>query len=89
MVLAGLIAALKLVGGALADHTFLFLGAGEVGLDPYVLCHIKIKSLQDMFIPLLRMTFVIPMCIMVCSFLFVFYVLNILSFGFEGWNWYS
>lgn len=32
VVLAGLIAALKLVGGTLADHTFLFLGAGEVRL---------------------------------------------------------
>jgi malate dehydrogenase (oxaloacetate-decarboxylating)(NADP+) len=31
VVLAGLIAALKLVGGSLADHTFLFLGAGEAG----------------------------------------------------------
>lgn len=31
MVLAGLIASLKLLGGALCDHTFLFLGAGEVG----------------------------------------------------------
>ena len=30
MVLAGLVAALKVVGGTLADHTFLFLGAGEV-----------------------------------------------------------
>lgn len=30
MVLAGVVAALKLVGGTLADHTFLFLGAGEV-----------------------------------------------------------
>lgn len=30
MVLAGLIASLKLLGGSLADHTFLFLGAGEV-----------------------------------------------------------
>ncbi|KAK3040925.1 hypothetical protein RJ639_028799 [Escallonia herrerae] len=30
VVLAGLIAALKVVGGTLADHTFLFLGAGEV-----------------------------------------------------------
>ncbi|GMN40009.1 hypothetical protein TIFTF001_009228 [Ficus carica] len=29
VVLAGLIASLKLVGGRLADHTFLFLGAGE------------------------------------------------------------
>ncbi|KAK9281867.1 hypothetical protein L1049_004774 [Liquidambar formosana] len=31
VVLAGLIAALKLVGGNLADHKFLFLGAGEAG----------------------------------------------------------
>lgn len=31
VVLAGLVAALKLLGGALADHTFLFLGAGEAG----------------------------------------------------------
>lgn len=30
VVLAGLVAALKLVGGTLADHRFLFLGAGEV-----------------------------------------------------------
>ena len=30
VVLAGLIAAVKLLGGALADHKFLFLGAGEV-----------------------------------------------------------
>ncbi|KAL1830633.1 hypothetical protein ACET3Z_000284 [Daucus carota] len=31
VVLAGLIASLKLVGGTLSDHTFLFLGAGEAG----------------------------------------------------------
>lgn len=31
VVLAGLVAALKLLGGILADHTFLFLGAGEAG----------------------------------------------------------
>uniref|UniRef100_A0A5B7BCN0 Malic enzyme n=2 Tax=Davidia involucrata TaxID=16924 RepID=A0A5B7BCN0_DAVIN len=31
VVLAGLMAALKLVGGSLAEHTFLFLGAGEAG----------------------------------------------------------
>lgn len=30
VVLAGLISSLKLVGGTLAEHTFLFLGAGEV-----------------------------------------------------------
>lgn len=33
VVLAGLVAALKLVGGTLADHRFLFLGAGEVKPD--------------------------------------------------------
>ncbi|KAF7814221.1 NADP-dependent malic enzyme-like [Senna tora] len=31
VVLAGLVAALKVVGGNLADHRFLFLGAGEAG----------------------------------------------------------
>uniref|UniRef100_I1J4J8 Malic enzyme n=1 Tax=Glycine max TaxID=3847 RepID=I1J4J8_SOYBN len=31
VVLAGVVAALKLIGGTLADHTFLFLGAGEAG----------------------------------------------------------
>ncbi|GLT48517.1 hypothetical protein SLA2020_221380 [Shorea laevis] len=31
VVLAGVVAALKLIGGNLADHSFLFLGAGEAG----------------------------------------------------------
>ncbi|CAL5205251.1 unnamed protein product [Lathyrus oleraceus] len=31
VVLAGLLASLKLIGGTLADNTFLFLGAGEAG----------------------------------------------------------
>ncbi|XP_044472076.1 NADP-dependent malic enzyme-like [Mangifera indica] len=31
VVLAGVVAALKLLGGTLAEHTFLFLGAGEAG----------------------------------------------------------
>jgi malate dehydrogenase (oxaloacetate-decarboxylating)(NADP+) len=30
VVLAGLLSALKVVGGTLAEHTYLFLGAGEV-----------------------------------------------------------
>ena len=36
MVLAGVMAALKLVGGTLADQKFLFLGAGEVQLTTFV-----------------------------------------------------
>lgn len=36
MVLAGLISALNLVGGTLADHRFLFLGAGEVCFHFYL-----------------------------------------------------
>ncbi|CAA0810549.1 NADP-dependent malic enzyme 4- chloroplastic [Striga hermonthica] len=31
VVLAGIVSALKFVGGTLSDHTFLFLGAGEAG----------------------------------------------------------
>jgi malic enzyme len=31
VVLAGLLAALKVIGGGLADQTYLFLGAGEAG----------------------------------------------------------
>ncbi|KAL3625437.1 hypothetical protein CASFOL_030891 [Castilleja foliolosa] len=31
VVLAGIVASLKLIGGTLADHTFLFFGAGEAG----------------------------------------------------------
>ncbi|KMZ65606.1 hypothetical protein ZOSMA_317G00220 [Zostera marina] len=35
VVLAGLLAALKLLGGSLSDHKFLFLGAGEVSYLSY------------------------------------------------------
>ncbi|KAL9262743.1 NADP-dependent malic enzyme-like protein [Drosera capensis] len=31
VVLAGVVSSLKLIGGTLADHTFMFLGAGEAG----------------------------------------------------------
>lgn len=31
VVLAGLLAALKVIGGGLVDQTYLFLGAGEAG----------------------------------------------------------
>ncbi|WOH11181.1 hypothetical protein DCAR_0830661 [Daucus carota subsp. sativus] len=31
VVLSGIVSSLKLIGGTLADHTFLFLGAGEAG----------------------------------------------------------
>jgi malate dehydrogenase (oxaloacetate-decarboxylating)(NADP+) len=40
VVLAGLIAAQKLLGGTLAEHTFLFLGAGEVTF--FVLLYLEI-----------------------------------------------
>lgn len=49
VVLAGLVAALKLVGGTLAEHTFLFLGAGEVT------CSTTISSVS--FSPLLLVVF--------------------------------
>ena len=39
VVLAGLLAALKVVGGTLADHTYLFLGAGEVSRQLYAFIH--------------------------------------------------
>jgi hypothetical protein len=45
VVLAGVIAALKLVGGSLADHTFLFLGAGEVSLK----YHLPLESFFFIF----------------------------------------
>lgn len=38
VVLAGLIASQKLLGGTLADHKFLFLGAGEVN---YFILHYR------------------------------------------------
>lgn len=38
MVLAGVVAALKLVGGNLADHKFLFLGAGEASPYNFEIC---------------------------------------------------
>ena len=43
MVLAGLVAALKIVGGTLADHRFLFLGAGEVS------CYYNLLNVLDSF----------------------------------------
>nr|GMC51208.1 NADP-dependent malic enzyme-like isoform X2 [Ipomoea batatas] len=46
VVLAGVVAALKLVGGTLSDHTFLFLGAGEVNLISSVILQSGV-SLQE------------------------------------------
>lgn len=43
MVLAGLVTALKLGGGTLADHKFLFLGAGEV-VFPKMLYYIELSK---------------------------------------------
>jgi hypothetical protein len=42
--LAGLIAALPLTGGALADHKFLFFGAGEVIILPLQISYSISKS---------------------------------------------
>ncbi|XP_059318200.1 NADP-dependent malic enzyme-like [Lycium ferocissimum] len=44
VVLAGLIASLKLLGGALCDHTFLFLGAGEAGTGIAELIALEISN---------------------------------------------
>ncbi|RVX13555.1 NADP-dependent malic enzyme [Vitis vinifera] len=44
VVLARLIASLKLVGGSLAEHTFLFLGAGEAGIGIAELIALEISK---------------------------------------------
>jgi len=45
VVLAGVVSALKLVGGDLTDHRFLFLGAGEVSYY-----HSKIMCPSSLFL---------------------------------------
>ena len=37
MTLAGILAALPITGGTLADHTFLFFGAGEVRIHSLII----------------------------------------------------
>ncbi|WCJ40864.1 NADP-dependent malic enzyme [Euphorbia peplus] len=51
VVLAGLVAALKLVGGTLADHKFLFLGAGEggTGIAELIALEMSKQMLSAMF----------------------------------------
>lgn len=59
VVLAGLLASLKLVGGTLADHTFLFLGAGEVRLDLSVFMCFFILNMFFFFSFLLTFVFLV------------------------------
>ncbi|GAB2275792.1 hypothetical protein Dimus_010542 [Dionaea muscipula] len=47
VVLAGLVASLKLLGGSLADHTFLFLGAGEAGTGIAELIALEMSKKTD------------------------------------------
>ncbi|KAG8388362.1 hypothetical protein BUALT_Bualt02G0118100 [Buddleja alternifolia] len=47
VVLAGLMAALNLVGGALAEHRFLFLGAGEAGTGIAELIALEMSKQTD------------------------------------------
>ncbi|KAL2493152.1 NADP-dependent malic enzyme 4 [Abeliophyllum distichum] len=47
VVLSGLMAALKLVGGTLAEHTFLFLGAGEAGTGIAELIALEMSKQTD------------------------------------------
>ncbi|KAI4324760.1 hypothetical protein MLD38_030217 [Melastoma candidum] len=54
VVLAGLIAAQKLVGGGLADHRYLFLGAGEAGTGIAELIALEISKQTNVPLDLAR-----------------------------------
>ena len=54
VVLAGLLAALKVIGGGLADQTYLFLGAGEAGTGIAELIALEMSKhvIQQLYAPL-------------------------------------
>ncbi|PWA52550.1 hypothetical protein CTI12_AA456600 [Artemisia annua] len=52
VVLAGLVASLKLLGGSLADHTFLFLCAGEAGTGIAELIALEMSTMRPLIMAL-------------------------------------
>lgn len=80
VVLAGLVASLKLVGGTLADHTYLFLGAGEVIFerkfpwqDPYLGILGRVTSQPFIFLKLQILKKGLHLC---CFKIIIFYEID-------------
>jgi len=89
VVLAGLLAALKMVGGTLAEQTYLFLGAGEVSSNiswwtvisfvTQLSDHTVLVSFELRLWPLVRFYF-INESRPICKILIMYLI--------SGWNWY-